>query len=365
MIAPRDRRPPSQLSHVYPARHPGQRARAPRDRRLRRGRAGARVRHARLRGGRGRPARPGPLVRRRAVRAPRDYDVLFASKAFPCTAVYRVLAEEGLACDVASGGELSLALRGGLRPGADLLARQRQIGRRAARGARRRRGPRRARLLRRVRSAGADRRPSVGRTPGGADPRHARRGRRHPPRDLDRPGGLEVRLLAGGGARRRSSAWPAARTCDWWACTATSARSCSSSSRSGRRSGRSPTLGDFPVYNLGGGLGVAYTADQQPPRVEDYVEAVVGAVHEELGAGQAAAAGAGPGAGGQLDRHPLHRPDGQAQRVHLGGGRRRHVRQPAPDVLRLPLRGPDRRPAARRRRASAASWPASTASPAT
>src|SRR5437588_12607778 len=45
-----------------------------------------------------------------------DYDVLFASKAFPCTAVYRVLAEEGLACDVASGGELSLALRGGFDP---------------------------------------------------------------------------------------------------------------------------------------------------------------------------------------------------------------------------------------------------------
>jgi len=42
-----------------------------------------------------------------------DSDVLFASKAFPCTAVYRVLAEEGLACDVASGGELALALRGG------------------------------------------------------------------------------------------------------------------------------------------------------------------------------------------------------------------------------------------------------------
>ena len=43
----------------------------------------------------------------------RDFDVLFASKAFPCTAVYRVLAQEGLACDVASGGELALALRGG------------------------------------------------------------------------------------------------------------------------------------------------------------------------------------------------------------------------------------------------------------
>jgi diaminopimelate decarboxylase len=42
-----------------------------------------------------------------------DFDVLFASKAFPCTAVYRTLAQEGLGCDVASGGELALALRGG------------------------------------------------------------------------------------------------------------------------------------------------------------------------------------------------------------------------------------------------------------
>src|SRR5215472_16791513 len=46
-----------------------------------------------------------------------DCDVLFASKAFPCTAVYRVLAEEGLSCDVASGGELALAVRGGFEPG--------------------------------------------------------------------------------------------------------------------------------------------------------------------------------------------------------------------------------------------------------
>jgi diaminopimelate decarboxylase len=50
-----------------------------------------------------------------AARNP-DSDVLFASKAFPCTAVYRVLAEEGLACDVASGGELALALAGGFDP---------------------------------------------------------------------------------------------------------------------------------------------------------------------------------------------------------------------------------------------------------
>ena len=46
----------------------------------------------------------------------RDWEVLFGSKAFPCTAVYRVFEEEGLGCDVASGGELHLALRAGFDP---------------------------------------------------------------------------------------------------------------------------------------------------------------------------------------------------------------------------------------------------------
>jgi diaminopimelate decarboxylase len=45
-----------------------------------------------------------------------DFEVHFASKAFPCTAVLRVLREEGLACDVASGGELAIALKAGFDP---------------------------------------------------------------------------------------------------------------------------------------------------------------------------------------------------------------------------------------------------------
>ena len=45
-----------------------------------------------------------------------DFEVLFASKAFPCTAAYRVFAEEGLSVDVASGGELHMALRAGFDP---------------------------------------------------------------------------------------------------------------------------------------------------------------------------------------------------------------------------------------------------------
>jgi diaminopimelate decarboxylase len=45
-----------------------------------------------------------------------ELHVVFASKAFPCTAVLRTLAQEGLWCDVASGGELYLALHAGFAP---------------------------------------------------------------------------------------------------------------------------------------------------------------------------------------------------------------------------------------------------------
>jgi diaminopimelate decarboxylase len=45
-----------------------------------------------------------------------DLQVVFASKAFPCTAVLELFASEGLWCDVASGGELHLALEAGFRP---------------------------------------------------------------------------------------------------------------------------------------------------------------------------------------------------------------------------------------------------------
>jgi diaminopimelate decarboxylase len=46
-----------------------------------------------------------------------DFEVHFASKAFACTAVLRLMADEGLACDVAGGGELHMALKAGFDPG--------------------------------------------------------------------------------------------------------------------------------------------------------------------------------------------------------------------------------------------------------
>jgi len=43
-----------------------------------------------------------------------DFEVVYASKALPITAAYRLMAEEGLSVDVASGGELFLALKAGV-----------------------------------------------------------------------------------------------------------------------------------------------------------------------------------------------------------------------------------------------------------
>jgi diaminopimelate decarboxylase len=45
-----------------------------------------------------------------------DFEVVFGSKAAPITAIYRLMNEEGLSVDVASGGELYLALGAGVDP---------------------------------------------------------------------------------------------------------------------------------------------------------------------------------------------------------------------------------------------------------
>jgi diaminopimelate decarboxylase len=46
----------------------------------------------------------------------RDSRMVFASKAFPCTAMYRLMASEGIGVDVAGAGELAMALAGGVDP---------------------------------------------------------------------------------------------------------------------------------------------------------------------------------------------------------------------------------------------------------
>ena len=41
-------------------------------------------------------------------------------------------------------------------------------------------------------------------------------------------------------------------------------------------------LGEFPVYDLGGGLGARYTWSDQPPSVGDYLDALIGAARQHL-----------------------------------------------------------------------------------
>ncbi len=215
----------------------------------------------------------------------RDFDVLFASKAFPCTAVYRTLAEEGLACDVASGGELALALRAGFDPartymhgnaksvaelrealeagvGHVVLDSIHEIDRLAAIATELLPPTRRQDVLIRVTpDVSGDTHHAI--STGQADSKfgfsidQARDAIAHLARypSLNLVGlhfhiGSQLFELEPFRAAVRAIA----------------------------------SLGDFPVYNLGGGLGVAYTADQHPPTPESYVETIVDALHSELGA---------------------------------------------------------------------------------
>ena len=80
--------------------------------------------------------------------------VAYATKAFLCRAMARLAHDEGMHLDVASGGELHVALSAGVPGRTAGPARQQQVGRRAGRRARARRGPDRDRLVRRDRPPG-------------------------------------------------------------------------------------------------------------------------------------------------------------------------------------------------------------------
>ena len=201
------------------------------------------------------------------------FEVIYASKAFPCTAVLRLLAEEGLGCDVASGGELHLALEAGFDPACIYLhgnnksqaeldfALERSVGTIVVDSfdeIERLEGTR-ARVMLRV-------------TPGIEPSTHAYIqtgqedskfgfGLDEVPRAAERcrEAGLELRGL---------HAHIGSQIFDLEAfekLTETLA-----------------AMGDWPLLNLGGGLGIAYTADDRPPSIEDYAEALLKRVPDNV-----------------------------------------------------------------------------------
>jgi diaminopimelate decarboxylase len=214
----------------------------------------------------------------------RDFDVLFASKAFPCTAVYRTLAEEGLGCDVASGGELYLALRAGFDPARIYLH-----------------GNAKSEAeLREALEAGVghivldsfDDLERLERVAG----------------ELDRRQDVLLRVTPGVAGDTHDAISTGQADSKFGFSIDAAREAIARLASSGRLElvglhfhigsqllelepfraaiQAISTLGEFPVYNLGGGLGVAYSASQQPPALTDYVDAVVDAAHRWLGAGR-------------------------------------------------------------------------------
>ena len=206
-------------------------------------------------------------------------EVIFASKACPATAVLRLFAEEGLGCDVASGGELHLALKAGFAPeriylhGNAKSQEELRLGVAAGIGwvvvdnaedveklARVLAPGKRQRVLLRIRpGVDADTHAAIltghAESKFGLDPREARALAQDPPAHLD-VHGFHFHL---GSQLVDPTPYRAAI-------------------------GVLAGLGEQPVYSLGGGYAVAYTDDDRPPGIEASVAAVVEAAHDQLGA---------------------------------------------------------------------------------
>lgn len=206
-----------------------------------------------------------------------DFGVVFASKAFPCTAVLALFAEEGLWCDVASGGELHLALNAGfparrilmhgnaksvselrmaLNAGIGLIVLDNfdEIERLAALVAP---GARQKVLIRVTPDVRGDTHEKI--STGQANSKFGF-SMDDMPAAIERVRSVEGLELDGLHAHIGSQLFELAPF--------------------ERAAAALSAIGTFPTWDLGGGLGVAYTSEQKPPEIEEYVAAVVGAAHE-------------------------------------------------------------------------------------
>jgi diaminopimelate decarboxylase len=218
-----------------------------------------------------------------AARNP-DSDVLYASKAFPCTAVYRVLAEEGLACDVASGGELALALRGGFDPERIYLhgnaksvveleyALEAGVGHIVLDSLN---DIQRLELVASARGAVQDVLIRV--TP-------------------DVSGNTHAAISTGQADSKFGFGMAEAQIAIDWIAGSSHLRLVGLHCHIGsqllelepfmRAVAALATLGDFDIYNLGGGLGVAYLEVQEPPSIADYVATLTNTAQAAFGPGK-------------------------------------------------------------------------------
>jgi diaminopimelate decarboxylase len=211
-----------------------------------------------------------------------DFHVVFASKAFPCTAVLELFAREGLWCDAASGGELHLALNAGFAPERIVLHGNAKSEAELRMALRHRVGAividnfdeieRLQRLV--VEGALVDResQPVLLRvTPDVKGDTH----------EKISTGQANSKFgFAMADAREAIARVQAIAGLDLNGLHAHIGSQLLSLEPFQRAARELATLGEFPVWDLGGGLGVQYTADQPaPPEIEEYVSTVVQAAH--------------------------------------------------------------------------------------
>jgi diaminopimelate decarboxylase len=220
----------------------------------------------------------------------------FATKAFPCTAVLRSLAEEGIGADVASGGELHMALRAGVAPEQIILhgnaKSERELVEALDAGVGTIVLDNADELTRLERLADRPQRVMLRINPDvrGDTHDHISTGQ------ADTKFGFSLADAPGIMERVRGSGLLELRGVHMHIGSQLLElepfRRAIASARS---------LGPVDAVNVGGGLGVAYTTADHPPSVEDYAAAKVGAIHEHYGTeveildepGRALVAGAG------------------------------------------------------------------------
>jgi len=206
-----------------------------------------------------------------------DTDVHFASKALPCAPLTRILAEEGLGCDVASAGELAIALAAGFDPEHILLhgnaKSDRDIGDALAAGVGmividgpddvdriERLAAARQKVLLRVNPA----------VPGAT----------HAAMDTGSPEAkFGVALDAAPALIERVEASAACELLGLHVHIGSQLLDLDGFARAAQAIAG---LGRFGVYDLGGGLGIAYTPDERAPSIADYAQATVDALHGHL-----------------------------------------------------------------------------------
>lgn len=207
-----------------------------------------------------------------------DTRVFFASKAFASVSVERVLADEGIGCDVVSAGELAIALAAGMDP-ADMLLH----------GNAKSDGDIRAALHAGIGYVVVDNTDDIDRiarlatrpqpvllrvTPGIQAQTHEAMATGHAASKFGVPTAAAPEVI------ERMLAEPMLRMDGLHAHIGSGITDLDQFEA---EVAALATLGRWPVYDLGGGLGVPYTSGDPAPGVDAYAKVLVDAVHAYLG----------------------------------------------------------------------------------